>query len=186
MKKIYYLIILLFIIDACKRDCTNSTDPIQTLPKDEFNLLFPYSGLQKLKFLKNKIDTITFNKSDLITSYSYTTTQADCPVAIPLEQKYFTFVDSVEGNSFILFNYVNASFSNNFRIIINNQTIADGSTGDFIRPYPPINKIKILNYNYDTISTWYNHSNDTVVFKAKRYGVLKFNINKNVFELIPQ
>ena len=131
-----------------------------------------------MKFLKNKTDTITFHKSDFITSYSYTTTQADCPVTIPLEQKYLTFIDSVEGNSFILFNYVNSSFNNHFRIIINNQTVVDGLSGDFVRPYPPVKSLTILGIKYDTVSTWENHSNDSVTFKAQKGGLISFTNNK--------
>jgi hypothetical protein len=185
MKKIYYLIILTFNIIACKRDCPQSTDPVKTVSKYDIDLLFPYNGINKLRFLKNKTDTLVFYKTNMETSYSYTTTQADCPVKIPLEQKYLVFVDSIESNSFILFNYVNASFSKNFRIIINNQTIADASTADFVRPYPPINKIKILGTDYDTVSSWQNHNNDTIVYKTLRFGLIKFTFNNNTFELIP-
>jgi len=186
MKKIYYLFILLFIIAACKRECSKSTDPVRTVSEGEFNLLFPYAGIQKLRFLKNKTDTVTFYKSDIITSYSYTSTQDDCPSAIPLEQKYLTFVDSVEGNSFILFNYVNPSFNNHYRIIINNQIIVDGLSGDFVRPYPPVKSAIILGVKYDTISTWQNNNNDSVVFKAQNGGLISFTSSKNIFELIAQ
>lgn len=186
MKITNCLYLILLIIVACKRDCTKSTDSIKTVSEGEFKLLFPYTGIQQLRFLKNKTDTITFYKSDLLTSYSYTSTQDDCPSSIPLEQKYLTFVDSVEGNSFILFNYVNSSFNNHFRIIINNQTIVDGLSGDFVRPYPPVKSTKILGIKYDTVSSWQNNNYDSVVFKAQNGGLISFTSNKNNFEIIAQ
>jgi hypothetical protein len=138
-----------------------------------------------VKFLKNKTDTVIFYKTDLVTTYSYTTTQEDCPSKIPLEQKYLTFIDSVEGNNFTLFYFVDESLYSSFRIIINNQTIADGSPNQFIMPYPPFKSTTILGLKYDTTSTWSNMTNDSVTYKTLRYGVLRFTCNKNTFELIP-
>lgn len=186
MKKIYYLFILILIIGACKRDCTQSTDPIRKVYQYDMPLLFPYDNIKSIAFLKNKKDTIVFHNLGISTSYSYTNTLAECPITIPLEQKYITFVDSVEGNSFILFYFIDESLYSSFRIIINNQTIADGSPNQFIMPYPPVKSTTILGIKYDTISTWQNHDNDSIIFRAQKGGLISFTSNKNIFELIPQ
>jgi hypothetical protein len=179
-----YCIICSLLLFACNK-CEETTKSPSRVDQSDIPILFPYNGNDKVKFLKNKTDTVIFYKTDLVTKYSYTTTQEDCPSKIPLEQKYLTFIDSVEGNSFMLFNYVNASSSDHFRIIINNMTIADGYTNQFIMPYPPFKSTTILGLKYDTTSTWSNMTNDSVTYKTLRYGVLRFTSNKNTFELIP-
>ncbi|MCX6185842.1 MAG: hypothetical protein NTU43_02445 [Bacteroidetes bacterium] len=186
MKKIYYLFILTLIFVSCKRDCTQITDSIQTVSKYDLDLLFPYNGIDKLRFLKNKTDTLVFYKKNMITSYSYTTTQDECPSKIPLEQKYLVFIDSIQGNNFTLFNYVNSAFNICFRIIINNKTISDGSTIDYIMPYPPVRSLIVLGMKYDTISRWQNHFNDSAFFKAQNGGLISFTDKGNTFELMPQ
>jgi hypothetical protein len=178
------MLICSLLLFACNK-CEETTKSPSRVDQSDIPILFPYNGKDKVKFLKNKTDTVIFYKTDLITTYSYTTTQEDCPSKIPLEQKYLTFIDSVEGNSFMLFNYVNASSSDHFRIVINNMTIADGYTNQFIMPYPPFKSTTILGLKYDTTSTWSNMTNDSVTYKTLRYGVLRFTSNKNTFELIP-
>jgi len=180
-----YCIICSLLLFACNK-CEETTKSPSRVDQSDIPILFPYNRKDKVKFLKNKTDTVIFYKTDLVTTYSYTTTQEDCPSRIPLEQKYLTFIDSVEGNSFMLFNYVNASSSDHFRIIINNMTIADGYTNQFIMPYPPFKSTTILGLKYDTTSTWSNMANDSVTYKTLRYGVLRFTSNKNIFELIPE
>jgi hypothetical protein len=179
------MLICSLLLFACNK-CEETTKSPSRVDQSDIPILFPYNGKDKVKFLKNKTDTVIFYKTDLVTKYSYTTTQEDCPSKIPLEQKYLTFIDSVEGNSFMLFNYVNASSSDHFRIIINNMTIADGYTNQFIMPYPPFKSTTILGLKYDTTSTWSNMANDSVTYKTLRYGVLRFTSNKNTFELIPE
>jgi len=186
MKITNYLYLVLLIIVACKGDCTKSTDPIRKVYQYDMPLLFPYDNIKSIAFFKNKKDTIVFHNMGISTSYSYTNTLAECPITIPLEQKYITFVDSIEGNSFILFYYTNESLNSSFRIIINNMNMADGHSNQFIMPYPPVKSTTILGTKYDTISTWQNSLNDSVVFKAKKGGLIYFTSNKNIFELIPQ
>ena len=180
-----FCIICSLLLFACNK-CEETTKSPSRVDQSDIPILFPYNRKDKVKFLKNKTDTVIFYKTDLVTTYSYTTTQEDCPSRIPLEQKYLTFIDSVEGNSFMLFNYVNASSSDHFRIIINNMTIADGYTNQFIMPYPPFKSTTILGLKYDITSTWSNMANDSVTYKTLRYGVLRFTYNKNIFELIPE
>jgi hypothetical protein len=186
MKITNYIYLVLLIIVGCKRDCTKSTDPIRKVYQYDIPLLFPYDNIKSIAFLKNKKDTIVFHNLGISTSYSYTNTLADCPVTIPLEQKYITFVDSIEGNSFILFYYTNESLNSSFRIIINNMTMADGHSNQFIMPYPPVKSKTILGIKYDTISSWQNNHTDSLIFKAKRGGLISFTTDNNIFELIPQ
>jgi hypothetical protein len=180
-----YCIICSLLLFACNK-CEETTKSPSRVDQSDIPILFPYNGRDKVKFLKNKTDTVIFYKTDLVTTYNYTTTQEDCPSKIPLEQKYLNFIDSVEGNNFTLFYFVDESLYSSFRIIINNQTIADGSPNQFIMPYPPIKSTTILGLKYDTTSTWCNMANDSVTYKTLRYGVLRFTSNKNTFELIPE
>ncbi len=180
-----YAIICSLLLFACNK-CEETTNSPTRVDQSDIPILFPYNGKDKVRFLRNKTDTVIFHKSDLVTTYSYTTTQEDCPSKIPLEQKYLTFIDSVDGNSFMLFYYKNTSLNSRFRIIINNLTIADEYPNQFIMPYPPIKSTTILGVKYDTTSTWSNMANDSVFYKTLRYGVLRFTSNKNIFELIPE
>ncbi len=181
---IQFLIPCVFFLYACNK-CEETTESPSNVDQSDIPILFPYDGKEKVKFLKNKTDTVIFHKTDLVTSYSFTTTQADCPSKIPLEQKYLTFIDSIEGNSFVLFYFKNISLNSRFRIIINNMAVADEYPNQFIMPYPPLKSTTILGIKYDTISTWGNMFNDSVTYKSLRFGVLKFTSNKNLFELIP-
>ena len=176
---------LILLISNCNK-CEETTKSPSRVDPSDIPILFPYNGKDKVKFLKNKTDTVVFHKMDLVTSYSYTTTQSDCPTKIPLEQKYLTFIDSIGGNSFTLFYFKNESLNSRFRIILNNLTIADEYPNQFIMPYPPIKFTTILGVKYDTISTWTDMSKDSITYKTLRYGVLKFTTNNNIFELIPQ
>ena len=72
-----------------------------------------------------------------------------------------------------------------FAISINNKSYANGNSLGFIKTSnPPISSI-ILGKRYDTITSVINVFNDSLTFKKKNYGLLKFTTNGNTFELIP-
>jgi hypothetical protein len=182
-KTIIYLLLLIAIFYGCSK-CKETTGAIRITSPSDISILFPYEKVAKIKFLRNKTDTIIFQNLPLQTTYNYTSTQADCPIKIPLEQKYMQFVDSVFGNSFYLINYRTPALNYLFNITINNSTIANSEVIDF-RLYEPIISTIILGKKYDSVSVWSNHNLDSVIFKTKNYGVLKFTTNGNIFELIP-
>lgn len=121
MKKTYYLLLFfLSIILGCKRNCKENTQSAYTISKTNLNAILPYKGDEKINFLKNGIDTVSFYGQGIKTVYQFTSTQEDCPTKIPLENKYLIFMDSVNGDNFILQLYINSAFYTNFLIKINN------------------------------------------------------------------
>jgi len=182
--KIIAVLFMLFnFFYGCSK-CKETTGAIRITSPSDIPILFPYEKVAKIKFLRNKTDTIIFQNLPLQTTYNYTSTQADCPIKIPLEQKYMQFVDSVFGNSFYLINFRTPALNYYFSITINNETVVSRPVDDYA-PTQPVLSAKILGKNYDTVSIWNNHNSDSVIFKTINYGILKFTTNGNLFELIP-
>ncbi len=183
-KTITYLLLLGTFFYACSK-CEETTGSTRKVSPLDITLLFPYDNIKTVKFLKNKSDTVIFHNSGLQTTYNYTSTQSDCPEKIPLEEKYLQFIDSINGNEFLLMLYINSAFYSNFAISINNKIYANGNSLGFTKTSnPPISSI-ILGKRYDTITSVINVFNDSLTFKKKNYGLLKFTTNGNTFELIP-
>jgi hypothetical protein len=179
-----YCIICSLLLFACNK-CEETTDRPKIVGRTDIPVLFPYDLSNKIKFLKNKKDTISFYNLGIQTSYNYTNTQAECPVKIPLEQKSMQLLDSNGGNSIGLYYYVNSAFSQDFSIVVNNTIVANSSTMSFA-PTRPVLHTTILGKYYDTISVWTINFQDSVVFKTVNYGVLKYTSNGDLFELIPE
>ena len=182
-KTITYLLLFGIIFYGCSK-CEETTGRTEILDPSDIPILFPYNDGAKIKFLRNKIDTVIFYYLGLQTKYNYTSTQSDCPVKIPLEQKHAKFIDSVFGNSFNLINYRTPTSNFYFDIIINNKIVAYGPVLGYA-PTQPLQSTTILGKKYDTVSVWNNYHGDSVIFKTINYGVLKFYTNGNTFELIP-
>ncbi len=183
IKTISCLLLIATIFNACSK-CEETVGRTEIVNPTDIPKLFPYKGDEKIKFLRNKTDTIIFYNNGLQTSYNYTSTQTDCPEKTPLEKKYMQFVDSIYGNSFYLINYRTPALNYLFNITVNKETIANSEVIDF-RLSEPIISTTILGKKYDSISVWNNQNQNSVVFKTKNNGVLKFTTNGNTFELIP-
>ncbi len=183
IKTITYLLLIATIFNACSK-CEETTGRTELVDQYDVSILFPFADGAKIKFLRNKKDTVTFQNLGLQTTYNYTKTQTDCPEKTPLEKKYMLFVDSVFGNSFYLTNYRTPAFNYLFSIIINDVSMANSEVSDFTPKQPVLSTI-ILGKKYDTVSVWNYHNIDSLIFKTKKYGVLKFTTNGNTFELIP-
>ena len=183
-KTITYLLFIATIFYGCSK-CEETTGRTETLDLDFQKLLFPYENYKSVKFLRNKKDTITFYNYGLQTTYNYTYTQEDCPTKIPLEQKYLQFIDSTYNNNFYLNYYINSSFYDDFAISINNKSYANGNSLGFIKTSNPPISVKILNKQYDTVTIVTNIFKDSLTFKKKKYGLIQFTNNGNLFELIP-
>ena len=182
--KIIAVLFMLFnFFYGCSK-CKETTGAIRITSPSDIPILFPYDNVAKIKFLRNKSDTIIFQNLPLQTTFNYTSTQTDCPEKIPLEEKYMQFIDSIFGNNFYLINFRTPSLNHYFAITINNETVASSAVVDYA-PTQPVLSTKILGKYYDTVSVWNNHSGDSVIFKTINYGVLKFTTNGNIFELIP-
>jgi hypothetical protein len=184
MKKIFYLFILTFIISSCKQECKESTQSVKTTYKPDVISIIPYKGNEKLKFIHNDIDTITFYGQGIKTEYQYTTTQDDCPSKIPLENKYLVFFDSIFNYSFITQVYVNYLGSSNCLIKTNNKTMYNGDAYYFTNLFPPFTSLEINNTKYDSL-TYYEKGADYFYYKINTKGMLKFKSGNDVFELIP-
>lgn len=185
--KIKFLTIATIILNVvcCKPDCKEGgTAPANDLPKDDIGYLFPYGENQNLKFLKNEKDTIVFYNLGYKSGYNYTFTQEDCTRKVPLEFKSLMFYDSLEGNNFLLYHFINENFADRFTIAINKNTIYDGSVISFLILTPPYLSLKIGNNIYDTLIYKTNDS-DYLYYKNSQYGLIKFKTNNNIFELIP-
>jgi hypothetical protein len=186
--KITLLIIATIILNVvcCKPDCKEGgTRYAEDLYKPYFAALFPYAVKQDIRFLKNGTDTILFYNQGYESGYNYTFTQEDCPQKVPLEFKKLLFYDSLEGNTFYLYNYKNESFYSKFTVNINNKNIYDGGVGDIIILSTPYNSVKIGQNQYDTLSYIINNDGDYFYYKTYKTGMIKFKINNDVFELIP-
>lgn len=184
MKKIYYLILITFIISSCKQECKNDTQPVKTVYKPDVISVIPYNGNERLKFLRNGSDTIVFYGQGIKSEYQYSTTQDDCPSKIPLENKYIVFFDSVYSNSFISQVYVNNLGNSNCLIKTNNNIIYNGDAYYFTNLFPPFTSIEINNIKYDSL-TYKEKGSDYFYFKINTKGMLKFKSGSDIFELIP-
>ena len=179
-----YLIIIITFFYACSK-CEETTGRTETLDLDFQKLLFPYENYKSVKFLRNKKDTIIFYNYGLQTNYNYTYTQEDCPTKIPLEQKFMQFADSLFGDNFYLNYYINSAFYDNFAISINNTIYTNENSIGFIKTSNTPVSVNILNKQYDTVTIISNVLKETLIFKKKKYGLLQFTNNGNLFELIP-
>ena len=183
IKTFTYLLLISAFFYGCSK-CKETTGTVRITSPSDLPILFPYDKIAKIKFLRNKTDTIVFENLPVQTTYNYTETQTDCPTIIPLEQKYMPFIDSTGGNSFYLNYYIRSSYFYYFSITVNNNVVSNSYTDDYA-PTQPVISTTILGKKYDTISVWNNHEGDSVIFKTIKGGVLKFTSNGNLFELIP-
>jgi hypothetical protein len=181
MKKIYYLILITFTISSCKQDCKEDIQSPHTIYKPIVPSLIPYIGYEKLKFLHNNTDTLTFYGQGIKTDYNYSSTQDDCPSKIPLENKYLIFIDSTYYNSFLVQLYIASDLNTYFLFKINNNTIYNGDFSIISKPYQSID---ILGVKYDTIS-YKEKQNNYLYYKTNSVGMLKFKTENDIFELIP-
>jgi hypothetical protein len=78
MQKIYYLFVFILIVFSCKQACKEDIQSPHTIYKPIVTSLIPYIGYEKLRFLRNSTDTLTFYGQGIKTDYSYTSTQDDC------------------------------------------------------------------------------------------------------------
>lgn len=176
--------IILLAILSCKDDCNpNSVGQPKTLAKDDINALFPYKENEKLTFLKNGKDTVTFNSLGIVDGYKYITSQTDCPYQIPLQYKSMTFIDSIGNNRFQLVNYISTGYYYFFQLGINNNIIYDDGSTSFIIHNPPYKSVTINNRKYDTL-TYAENNNNYAYYKTYTTGMVKFKIDNNVFELL--
>ncbi len=183
IKIITYLLLITTFFYGCDK-CEETTGATRKVPYYDIPGLFPYSEGGSAKFLRNKLDTVEFQISNLQTSFNYTYTQSDCPEKIPLEQKYMQFIDSKYSNSFYLNYYINSAFYDRFAIVINDVVYINDSPLEFGLKEPIISTT-ILGKQYDTVTNIVNLNNDSLTFKINRYGLLKFTSKGNLFELIP-
>ncbi|MFZ4796244.1 MAG: hypothetical protein ACOYMA_02050 [Bacteroidia bacterium] len=167
----------------CKKD---GVAPAEELPKRYFDALFPYAEKQNMKFLKNGTDTLIFLNLGYKSGNNYTYTQEDCTRKIPLEYKSLLFYDSLQGNSFNLYNYENQYMHTNFRLNFNDIVVYDDNVSDFIGLIEPYVSLKINNITYDSLK-YFENAARTHFFYYKTYktGMIKFKIDTNIFELIP-
>lgn len=183
IKTITYLLLITILLYGCTK-CKEITGSTERVSPSDISILFPYKEGGKIKFKRNKKDTVEFQNLGLQTKYEYYNTEEDCPVKKALEQKYMQFVDSINGNNFYLINYRTRSYTYYFSIVINNVGISNSNTLSYA-PKQPVISTNILGKEYDTVSVWGNHVGDSAVFKTKKYGLLKFTSNGNLLELIP-
>ena len=181
MKKANYLFFLMLIFIACKRDCTEATKNPETIGLSDEKAILTYNGNEKLLFLKNNIDTITFIGQGIKTEYQYTTTQEDCPEKIPLENKYIVFVDTLQNNNFLLQLYISSQHYNNCIIKINNIIITNGLSNNIIDA--PRKTINILGVDYNYVVNIQNGNNE-FWFQVAQKGLVKFKIDNDLFEII--
>lgn len=183
IKTITYLLLISTFFYGCSK-CKETTGSTERVSPSDISILFPYKEGDKIKYIRNKKDTVEFQNLGLQTKYEYYNTEEDCPVKKALEEKYMQFVDSINGTSFYLINYRTRSYTYYFSIVINNTVISNSSTLSYA-PKQPVISTNILGKEYDTVSVWDNHMGDSAVFKTQRFGLLKFTSNGNLFELIP-
>ncbi len=182
MKKIYYLFILSFIIVACKRDCTQTTKEPETIDKNVIAHILVYKGNEKLRFLKNGIDTVFFYGQGTRTEFQYTSAQEEtCPDKIPLENKYLVFLDSINRDNFLIQLNLNSEFSNCCLFKINDKILYNGDFSIITKPYQSID---VLGTKYDSIS-YKEKQNNYLYYKTNSVGMLKFKTENDIFELIP-
>jgi hypothetical protein len=181
MQKIYYLFVFILIVFSCKQACKEDIQSPHTIYKPIVTSLIPYIGYEKLRFLRNSTDTLTFYGQGIKTDYSYTSTQDDCPSKIPLENKYLIFVDSTYYNSFLVQLYIASDLNTYCLFKINNTTIYNGDFSIISKPYQSID---VLGVKYDNIS-YKEKLNDYLYYMTNSIGMLKFKSGDDIFELIP-
>jgi hypothetical protein len=178
------ILIMLLATFSCKDDCKpNSVGSAEKLSKLGLSALFPYKGDEKLKFLKNGIDTVLFNSIGFVDGYNYITSQTDCPYQIPLQYKSMTFIDSISSNKFQLINYRNSYYGNDFILKLNNQNVFNDAYISFLLLDPPYKSVTINNRKYDTL-TYVENNNNYAYYKTFTTGMVKFKIDNDVFELL--
>ncbi len=181
MRKTYYLLLFfLSIIIGCKKDCKENTQSAYTISSTNLNAILPYKGDEKINFLKNGVDTVSFYGQGKITIYQFTSTQEDCPTKIPLENKYLIFIDSVNGDSFLLQLYINSVFNTNFLIKINNSIVGYGT--EILDA--PRDSVNINGVQYKNI-VFVENVNKFFYYQFAQKGMIKFKSNDDIFELIP-
>jgi hypothetical protein len=152
--------------------------------KIDFNCIVPYSGYEKLKFLRNNSDTVIFYGQGIKSEYRYTTTQEDCPSKIPSKNKYIIFIDSVFDNSFVLQLYVNYQAGTYCIVKINNKILYNGYTSGILSLSKPFISLNVAGIKYDSLS-YLVSSSDYFYYKKCSIGMLKFKSGDDVFVLIP-
>ena len=181
MKKANYLFLFfLSFFFGCKRECKENTQSAYTISKTNLDAIIPYKGDEKLNFLKNGLDTVSFYGQGIKTLYQYTSTQDDCPTKIPLENKYLIFMDSVNGDNFLLQLYINSVFYTNFLIKINNSIVSSGA--DIIDA--PRDSVNIIGVQYKNI-VYLENTNYFFYYQFAQKGMIKFKSGNDIFELIP-
>jgi len=180
------IVTIILNVVCCKPDCKEGgIDPVEDLPEDFKGYLFPYGEIQNLKFLKNGKDTIVFYNQGYKSGYNYTFTQEDCTRKVPLEFKSLMFHDSLEGHNILLYYFLNQNFYEQYTITIDERIMFDGHPVEIVHKTPPYISIDINNIHYDTLAYKTNEYGDYLYYKTIQYGLLKFKINNNIFELIP-
>ncbi len=181
MKKIYFLLLISFIISSCKQECKKTTAAVETVSKNDEKFFFTYKGNEALKFLKNITDTVILYGQGIKTEYQYTSTQEDCPSKIPLENKYIIFKDQTSNTGFLIQLYVTSTFSTYCILKINDKTVYNGHTASI--PGTP-DTLNVLNTNYNNVY-YIGDSNNGLYYQFTYKGIIKFNYYNDIYELIP-
>lgn len=152
------------------------------------NNALPYTPSQIYRYLRNGIDTVRYiaGVKDIYYRKVALFDESDCERYENLQTVYQNLLDSTN-HHYIKFNHyvMSRNFGNakHMKIDFNNNEIIDKSDIDWIFYQRPINKIKILNVNYDSVSIII-HPLGELIHKPT-IGLLKFTINADKYELIP-
>ena len=185
MKKLIYLALLTSIFYACSKDCENNNKTFYIYSSD-LPYIIPYSDSSKVRFLKNGIDTLTYIsqglKETFADGYISNTQTGGCGTNSKYQRKSLKML-CLNSEFFQVTQYANNAGADKVKIEINNYSLDDRLTNQYISNYPPLLSCVANNIKYDSIAIFSLNEKDTFIFKP-RIGIVKMKINNSLYEII--
>jgi hypothetical protein len=185
MRNLIYFTFLLIVISSGCNTCPPSDEgSTYNVNSNYLPYIIPYTDTSKVRFLKNRKDTITFVSQGLHSTFiKEGIANGNCAGTNHL-QEVSLIMNSYENDFFEIAYSEGKSSAYGVDIKINNSFFESYSKARFTSYYPlPILSYTVNNIKYDSIKILLNkYNNDTVIFKPK-IGILKINTD-NIYEII--
>lgn len=181
--KLLTLFTLLLLFSNCSKDECQGTTYNLNVDRNYLPYIMPYSDTSTRLFLKNGKDTLLFKSKGLLTGSSQQFSgEEGCDT---YNCEWLSLTMAASDTDYFQINYYASKYGTKSVDLIGSGLSRTNGLDyiDYIKYYPPVQKVTVLNNSYDSVTIAQNNSGGSAISKPK-LGVIKIITPNKVYELI--